>query len=404
MKPLIILILTACLFFYACGGSGQEAAKFTDELNLINREFERLIIDLQEKAHQAQNQEEFNLLFKEMTEKQEKKKESIKNLLIQYADKKSSDEMELIRSMALEEIGEFDQAIEKLDALISRSSPLADQAVFEKVKIALARDEYSQALELFRGIEERIAPDNHKFNVYMALAEFSTEAEIRREFAEKFLAAEELPASMHNLKPRMLFILAELAIDEGEIDKAKSLLEQAKETSNDERFKKSAASKIKQLAIINQPAPNLIAETWLNTRPLALDKLKGKAVIIDFWAPWCPPCRKVIPFLVETYDLYKDQGLVVIGYTKLYGRYVDDQKNIPQVKPDEEIELIKDFVARHDIDYPVAIAKEGTGFDEYGITAIPTMILVDRQGNVDYIKIGSGNEESLKEKIRSLLK
>ena len=61
-------------------------------------------------------------------------------------------------------------------------------------------------------------------------------------------------------------------------------------------------------------------------------------VLVDFWAPWCAPCRRVIPTLVKSYNELKDKDLVVIGYTRLYGRYSDDlpENRKAKVEPEED--------------------------------------------------------------------
>lgn len=197
--------------------------------------------------------------------------------------------------------------------------------------------------------------------------------------------------------------LASIAKEENDLDGAKKILQNALSITTDPRGKKSLESELAQIEFIGKKAPSINAETWFNSPALSLDKLKGKVVIIDFWAPWCSPCRAVIPGLIEEYAKHKDNGLVVIGFTKLYGSYRDDVQNAGKVDRTKEIEMIKGFADRFKIDYPIAISDEGKDFDSYMISGIPTMIFIDKEGNVDHIKIGSGNHNAVKEKIEKLL-
>jgi len=109
--------------------------------------------------------------------------------------------------------------------------------------------------------------------------------------------------------------------------------------------------------------------------------LKGKPLIVEFWATWCPPCRQSIPHLNELYKTYKDRGLVVIGLT------------------DEDKSTIKKFQKDIPMDYFVAIDDKLS--KEFGVTGIPHALLVDKDGKI----VWEGHPMSLKkDDIEALLK
>ena len=114
--------------------------------------------------------------------------------------------------------------------------------------------------------------------------------------------------------------------------------------------------------------PPLQIEAWVNSEPLELADLKGKVVVLDFWAIYCAPCVKLMPHLGELYGKHKAEGLIVIGVT-------ENRKG--------EVET---FAQRHKIAYPLAIDKlvEGAGqtHHAYGIVALPMAYVVGRDGRV----------------------
>lgn len=96
--------------------------------------------------------------------------------------------------------------------------------------------------------------------------------------------------------------------------------------------------------------------------------LAGKVVLIDFWATWCGPCVAEIPRVRDAYDRYHDRGFAVVG-----------------VSLDEDREALAAFVAEKELPWPIIVdARNDSGglADRYGVTAIPTMILVGRDGAV----------------------
>lgn len=150
-------------------------------------------------------------------------------------------------------------------------------------------------------------------------------------------------------------------------------------------------------------APAIEAGHWINSDPLKLEDLKGKVVIIDFWATWCAPCRYVIPYLSKYYEQYKEQGVEVIGFTRIYPFYADELQQKRGISDKEHLGLIKEFVQRHKINYPVAVAESNDVFATYRISGIPTMIFINKKGQVSYIKVGANNPRIIEKKIKELL-
>lgn len=122
----------------------------------------------------------------------------------------------------------------------------------------------------------------------------------------------------------------------------------------------------------------------LNGNPVALADLRGKYVLIDFWASWCRPCRASMPGLKEIYAAYHDKGLEILGVS------VDtDADAWKMAVEDDQLPWI------HVND----IKKEDSATEKYGVKAIPTMFLIDPEGNM----IGKMDHEALHEKLKELL-
>ncbi len=110
----------------------------------------------------------------------------------------------------------------------------------------------------------------------------------------------------------------------------------------------------------------------LDGKTVSLDQFRGKVVVLDFWATWCPPCREEIPGYVKLQKKYAKDGLAVIGVS------------LDQGGP----EVVRQFVADHHVDYQIVMGDQKI-VDAYGgINAIPTTFIIDRQGNIRYRKVG----------------
>ena len=149
-----------------------------------------------------------------------------------------------------------------------------------------------------------------------------------------------------------------------------------------------------------KPAVTWQEHEWLCSSPLSIEGLKGKVVLIDFFATWCKPCIMAFPHIREWTEKYSDKGLVVVGLTTYQGRY---EGSI--VKPNEELKKLKDdFIPKHEITWPVGVEKSGrqTMLD-YNVQGIPHVVLVDRAGKVQYVKVGATDYDKTERKIQQLL-
>lgn len=118
-----------------------------------------------------------------------------------------------------------------------------------------------------------------------------------------------------------------------------------------------------------------------------LSALKGKVVVINFWATWCGPCRAEIPGFLEVYNKYKSQGLEIIGISL-------DEGGWRAVKP---------FIGRFNITYPVVLGTRYVVRDYGGITGIPTTFIVDRKGNVVSGHVGYFPKDLFETEIEKVL-
>ena len=173
-------------------------------------------------------------------------------------------------------------------------------------------------------------------------------------------------------------------------------LDRYKGTSLVKRIQKN----INLLSLEGKPAPPIDVSEYLGSKPLALAELKGKVVILFFWAHWCSDCKMQSPILARLLMKYGSQGLSVVAPTQRYG-YVAGGKDAP---PDEELRYIRSV---RDASYgflatqPVPVSE--ANHVRYGVSSTPTLVLVDRAGVVRLYHPGRMTEEELEPIVRGLV-
>lgn len=122
-----------------------------------------------------------------------------------------------------------------------------------------------------------------------------------------------------------------------------------------------------------------ISVTTLDGETVTLSDLKGKRVVLDFWATWCPPCVKEIPHFIRLTEEYPDDELVIVGLS------------------DEDAETVQSFYEEHGINYAIAAEVSNLPPPYNEITAIPTTFFIDRNGVIQFIVEGYEDHDTLRE-------
>ena len=153
-------------------------------------------------------------------------------------------------------------------------------------------------------------------------------------------------------------------------DEAEETLEGLKDGPRKKEAKKALAvlEKVRQIKPeVGQPAPDINFKT-IDGRMVNLSQLRGRVVLIDFWATWCVPCKEEMPNVIKTYEEYKAQGFEIVG-----------------ISLDKSKESLEKYIAENKMTWPQYY--DGKGWENliskyYGVTGIPATFLIDQRGNI----------------------
>ncbi|GAB4482370.1 MAG: TlpA disulfide reductase family protein [Thermodesulfovibrionales bacterium] len=137
------------------------------------------------------------------------------------------------------------------------------------------------------------------------------------------------------------------------------------------------------------PAPDFSLKS-IDGETIVLSGLRGKVVLLEFWATWCPPCRESIPELADLYREYRERGFTVLGVSV-------DSADDPSV-------MLSAFARDNGMAYPVLISSE-EAVQAYGVRSIPAVFLIDKQGRIVEASVGYSEQfrSTIRTKIEGLL-
>lgn len=146
----------------------------------------------------------------------------------------------------------------------------------------------------------------------------------------------------------------------------------------------TASTERPAIPLPGHPAPDFALQT-LDGQTLQLSDLEGQAVVLNFWASWCPPCRAEMPELEQAYQDNQSGGLVVLG-----------------VNQGEQQPVAADFVQQFGLTFPVVLDQDLFASRIYKVNSLPTTFFIDRNGIIRERVTGQMNTALLAEKLRSI--
>jgi cytochrome c biogenesis protein CcmG/thiol:disulfide interchange protein DsbE len=149
--------------------------------------------------------------------------------------------------------------------------------------------------------------------------------------------------------------------------------------------------------LIGKPAPQFSLED-LAGKKVSLADYKGKAVLINFWATWCGPCKVETPWLIDLRNQYAAKGFEILGVS------TDDIDRTDQKAFGQEKKEISDFVQRMHMPYPVLIDGDSVSKPYGGLDAMPTSFFVDRSGKIISATMGITSKDDIEANIQKVLK
>ena len=141
-------------------------------------------------------------------------------------------------------------------------------------------------------------------------------------------------------------------------------------------------------AEVGKPAPDFTLKS-MSGENLKLSEMSGNVVLVNFWASWCGPCREEMPLLNALHNKYEPLGFTVLG-----------------VNVEEDLTGAQGFLSNVPVDFPVLLDSSNKVSKQYQVIAMPTTVMVDRDGNMRYLHKGykTGDEAKYRDMVKKLVR
>jgi thiol-disulfide isomerase/thioredoxin len=262
------------------------------------------------------------------------------------------------------------------------------QATKDLISGYLEQDKLTEALQAIRDVREQWADQLAPF-----AAQF-LQVGTRLRNSDLSTSLELIDSGLqYTIKPedyKSLYTAIHIKFVDGEMSHdqlARFLQEMQEQYGTDERIAAQIAQKRKFLDFLGKDAPEITAEgAWVNVeQPLSLNGLRGKYILLDFFAPWCPDCRRSLPGYLELADKLKAKLAAVI-ITRVYGFYADETtRPLRDIKPAEEKKYLQDYIRRKNITVPVFVGANDEVYRAFAASAIPHYVLISPAGRVEQL-------------------
>ncbi len=140
-----------------------------------------------------------------------------------------------------------------------------------------------------------------------------------------------------------------------------------------------------------RPAPEIHAETWVNSEPIAPASLRGRVVLVEFWTFGCWNCQNVEPSVKAWHERYADEGLVVLAV------------HTPESESERRVDRVRAYARERGLEYAIPIDNDRAIWRSFENRYWPAFYLIDRSGRIRHVRIGEGGTERTEAAIRRLL-